>query len=130
MSKLVIRSMIRCKTGSIVHLGSTVGCDGQAGQIAYSSAKAGLIGMTKSMAKEFGRKGIRVNMVAPGYINTDMTNDFSPALKKSIIDNTPLQRIGSSEDVASLVRFLLSDQASFITGQCIRVDGGLSMPLM
>uniref|UniRef100_A0A0H5QSK5 3-oxoacyl-[acyl-carrier-protein] reductase n=1 Tax=Spongospora subterranea TaxID=70186 RepID=A0A0H5QSK5_9EUKA len=107
-----------------------LGCDGQAGQIAYSSAKAGLIGMTKSMAKEFGRKGIRVNMVAPGYINTDMTNDFSPALKKSIIDNTPLQRIGSSEDVASLVRFLLSDQASFITGQCIRVDGGLSMPLM
>ncbi|SPQ96504.1 unnamed protein product (mitochondrion) [Plasmodiophora brassicae] len=130
MSKAVIRGMIRQRRGAIVHVGSVVGEDGQAGQIAYSAAKAGLLGLTRSMAKEFGRKGIRVNMVAPGYIETPMTERLPDSVRELVRRSTCLKRFGTCDDVAGVVRFLLGPDAAFITGQCLRVDGGLSVPML
>lgn len=102
-----------------------VGAAGNIGQTAYSASKAGLVGVTKSLAKELGSRGIRVNLVEPGFIATDMTAAMTDAARERVLPNVPLGRLGSSDEVAQLVAFLASDDASYITGQCIRIDGGL-----
>jgi len=119
--------MFRKRTGKIINITSVVGITGNAGQINYSSAKAGLIGMTKSLAKELGSRGITVNAVAPGFIGTDMSNELSEKQKEAIIGSIPLKNMGNAEDVANLVAFLVSDMAAYITGQVINVDGGMVM---
>jgi 3-oxoacyl-[acyl-carrier protein] reductase len=118
-------SYIVLDVGSIVTLGSVVGSQGNIGQTAYSASKAALIGVTHSMAKEVGNRNIRVNLVEPGFIETDMTASMSEKAKEKILRNIPLNRFGQAEEVANLVEFLVSDNGSYITGQCIRVDGGL-----
>lgn len=119
--------MFRKRTGRIINITSVVGIIGNAGQTNYSSAKAGLIGMTKSLAKELGSRGITVNAVAPGFIGTDMSDKLSDKQKEAMIGSIPLKRVGSTEDVANLVAFLVSDMATYITGQVINVDGGMVM---
>lgn len=126
-TKLVIRNMSRNRYGRIVNIVSVVGEMGNAGQVNYSSTKAGLIGFTKSIAKEFASRGITVNAVSPGFIETDITKDLSLDLKEKYLDSIPLGRFGQPEDVSGVVTFLLSDNASYITGEVIRVNGGLYM---
>ncbi|HLN07500.1 MAG TPA: SDR family oxidoreductase, partial [Xanthobacteraceae bacterium] len=115
----------RRRSGSIVAISSIVGLTGNPGQANYAAAKAGLIGMVKSLAKEVGSRGIRVNAVAPGYIATDMTAELSDSQRGQVQASTPLGRLGTPEDVAGVVAFLCSPDAAFITGSVIRVDGGL-----
>lgn len=119
--------MIRQKFGKIVNLSSVIGIVGNAGQVNYAASKAGVIGMTKSLAKEIGSRGITVNAVAPGFINTDMTESLTEKVKEEAKKNIPLKRLGSPEDVANIVAFLVSEDASYITGQVINVDGGMVM---
>lgn len=126
-SKAAIRPMLRQRSGRIINLTSVVGLVGNAGQANYAAAKAGLVGLTKSLAKEVGSRGITVNAVAPGFIQTRLTDVLSDDMKKSLLDNTPLGRFGSPEDVASAVAFLASADASYITGNVLSVDGGLFM---
>jgi 3-oxoacyl-[acyl-carrier protein] reductase len=123
----VARPMLRARSGRIINITSIVGLIGNAGQVNYASAKAGLLGMTKSLAKELGSRGVTVNAVAPGYIETDMTSDLSDNIKKSLLDRVPLGCLGQSDDIAAAVSFLASDGARYITGEVIRVDGGLAM---
>jgi 3-oxoacyl-[acyl-carrier protein] reductase len=121
------RGMLRRRSGSIVNLSSVVGVHGNPGQTNYGAAKAGIIGFTKSLARELGSRGVRANVVAPGYIDTRLTQELPDEIKDAMLQNTPLGRFGSPADVAGAVRFLCSDEASFITGEVLLVDGGLGM---
>jgi len=126
-TKAAIRPMMRQRRGRIVNITSVAGLAGNPGQANYSAAKAGLVGFTKAVAKEVGSRNITVNAVAPGYIPTDLTASLPQELVEKVIEMTPLGRAGSSEEIASAVAFLVSDEASFITGVVLRVDGGLAM---
>jgi 3-oxoacyl-[acyl-carrier protein] reductase len=121
------RPMLKRRTGSIVNISSIVGVHGNAGQTNYAASKAGLIGLTKALAKELGGRGIRVNAIAPGYIATELTDALPEEARAAILGNTPLGRLGEPVDVARAVRFLVSDAAAFITGDVLAVDGGLGI---
>ena len=121
------RGMMRRRRGSIVNVTSVVGVRGNPGQANYASSKAGLIGLTKSLARELGSRGVRVNAVAPGYVETALTEVLNDDQRGAIFANTPLNRLGKPADIAGAVRFLASDEASFITGEVLLVDGGLGM---
>ncbi len=127
VSKAAARKMFRRRAGCIINLSSVVGRRGNAGQANYAAAKAGIIGLTKSLAKELGARGVRVNAIAPGYIDTPMTQALPEETRKLIVDATPLKSIGSTEDVANAVVFLASPRAHFITGVVLPVDGGLGI---
>ncbi len=126
-TKAVSRVMMKQKSGKIINMTSVVGIMGNAGQSNYAAAKAGVIGFTKSMAKELATRGITVNAVAPGFINTDMTAVLSDQLKDELATKIPVGRLGNPEDVAAAVLFLVSDAANYITGQTLNVDGGMVM---
>lgn len=126
-SKAAAKPMMRARGGSIVNIGSVVGISGNAGQSNYSASKAGLIGFTKSYAKELASRNIRANVVAPGYITTEMTENLSETVLESIKSETPLGRAGNPDEVSNVVAFLASDLSSYITGEVIRVDGGMAM---
>ena len=121
------RGMMKKRAGSIVNLTSVVGIHGNPGQTNYAASKAGIIGFTKSLAKEMASRGVRANAVAPGYIQTALTEVLPDEVQQAILANTPLARLGTPEDVAGAVRFLCSDEASFVTGEVLLVDGGLGM---
>jgi 3-oxoacyl-[acyl-carrier protein] reductase len=121
------RRMLRRRRGSIVTMSSIVGIHGNAGQTNYSASKAGLIGLTKSLAKEIGSRGVRVNCIAPGYIATELTGVLPDTARDALLSSTPLGRLGEPEDIARCVRFLVSDASSFVTGAVLAVDGGLGM---
>ena len=125
VSKTAAKIMMKQRAGRIVNISSVVGLNGNAGQANYSASKAGLIGLTKTTAKELAARGITVNAVAPGYIQTDMTADLPESAKELFLNNIALKRAGTTDDVASAVLFLASDNASYITGQVLSVDGGL-----
>ena len=127
LSRAVLRGMMKQRHGRIVQIGSVVGSSGNPGQANYAAAKAALIGFTKSLAQEVGSRNITVNAVAPGFIETDMTHGLTAELKQKMLDNTPLKRIGAPEDIAHAVRFLVSDEARFITGHVLDVNGGIYM---
>jgi len=126
LTKQVSKVMLRNKRGSIINLTSIVGVKGQAGQSNYAASKAGIIGFTKSIADEFGSRSIRCNAVAPGFIETDMTQVLPEETKKAILAQIPLKRMGRAEEVANLVLFLSSDASTYVTGQVICVCGGMS----
>ena len=121
------RGMMKRRSGAIVNVSSVVGVHGNAGQANYAASKAGIIAFTKSLAKELGGRGVRANVVAPGYVQTQLTDVLPDEVRNAILAATPLARLGVAEDVAGAVRFLCSDAASFITGEVLLVDGGLGM---
>ena len=125
--KAASRTMIKQRSGRIINISSVVGLMGNAGQVNYAASKAGLIGMTKSVAREFASRGITANCIAPGYIETEMTNKLKDEVKSSLNEQIPLGRIGNVKDIAYAVAFLASDEASYITGQTLAVDGGMVM---
>ncbi|MDA9321887.1 3-oxoacyl-[acyl-carrier-protein] reductase [bacterium] len=127
LTKAFIKNMIKNRYGRIINISSISGLMGNPGQVNYSSAKAGLSGFTKSLAKEVGSRNITVNSVAPGFIETDMTSFLDEGSKNTIIKDIPLNRLGSPEDVSELVAFLAGDESQYITGQTISIDGGLFM---
>jgi 3-oxoacyl-[acyl-carrier protein] reductase len=128
LSKACVRRMMKERHGRIVNLTSVVGVTGNAGQANYAAAKAGLIGFTKSLAKELASRGITVNAVAPGFIDTDMTRGLSEEQKAALLTQIPMARLGRPEDVAAAVLFLVSPQAAYITGDTLHVNGGMYMP--
>ncbi|WP_367179407.1 3-oxoacyl-[acyl-carrier-protein] reductase [Clostridium sp.] len=119
--------MLKQRSGRIINISSVTGITGNAGQVNYSAAKAGIIGMTKSVAREFGSRGVTCNAVAPGFIQTDMTESLPNKVKDAMMSTIPLKRLGRPEDVANVVAFLATDEAAYITGQVINVDGGMVM---
>lgn len=123
--QIVSNDMIRRKSGSIINMSSIVGLHGQGGQVNYAASKGGLIAYSKALSKEVGSRGVRVNCIAPGFIETDMTAVLKPELQQAMIDSVPLKRAGTTEDVAGAALFLASDFSKYITGQVIGVDGGL-----
>ena len=125
--KSVSKIMIKNNYGRIINISSVIGHIGNKGQSNYAASKAGIIGLTKSAAKELAKKNITVNAVAPGYIETDMTKKLNNLNKEQLLNSIPLNRLGSPDDIASIICFLLSDQANYITGQTINVDGGMVM---
>jgi 3-oxoacyl-[acyl-carrier protein] reductase len=125
--RAVTRPMMKKRAGSIVNVSSIVGLHGNFGQTNYGAAKAGIIGFTKSLARELGSRNVRANVVAPGYVKTRLTDAIPEEGRALMLQNTPLGRLGDAEDVAGAVRFLCSDEASFITGEVLLVDGGLGM---
>jgi 3-oxoacyl-[acyl-carrier protein] reductase len=126
-TKAVSRVMIKQKSGKIINVSSVIGIVGNSGQSNYAAAKAGLIGFTKSMAKELAKRGINVNAVAPGFVQTDMTSSLPEKVKEEFIKSIPLMRIGKPEDIAKGVAFLASEYSDYITGQVINIDGGMVM---
>ena len=127
ITKNVIKYMTKKRYGKIINLSSVVGISGNAGQSNYAASKAGIIGFTKSIAKELASRNITANAVAPGFIQTDMTNVLKDEIKEAIEGTIPLKRLGTAEDVAKVIKFLASDESSYITGQVINVDGGMLM---
>jgi 3-oxoacyl-[acyl-carrier protein] reductase len=127
MTKLVARGMMKRRSGRIINVASVVGIIGNAGQANYAASKAGLIGLTKALAKEFSSRGVKLNAVAPGFIDTEMTRALPESAREALQKQIPLQRLGSPEDVAGAVLFLASDLADYITGQVLVVDGGMVM---
>ena len=125
--RAAVRGMMRRRSGSIVNVSSIVGLRGNPGQTNYSASKAGIIGLTKALARELGSRGVRANVVAPGYVSTRLTEVIAEELKEQMLGATPLGRFGDPEDIAAAVRFLCSDEAAFITGEVLLVDGGLAM---
>ena len=127
VTKNVVPYMMKARSGRIINISSVVGISGNAGQTNYSASKAGIIGFTKSLAKEIASRNILVNSVAPGFIETNMTDVLKDDVKQEIAKNIPLKRMGTTQDVANVVKFLASDDSSYITGQVINVDGGMLM---
>ncbi len=124
-AKACIKAMMRKRHGRVINLSSVVGETGNPGQVVYSASKAALLGITRTLAREYASRGITVNAIAPGFIETEMTSGLTEAARKGIIEQTPLGRIGRPEEVAAAVVFLASDEASYITGQVVRVNGGM-----
>jgi len=127
VSKAAIRPMMKKRNGRIINIGSVVGSMGNAGQVNYATAKAGLLGFTKSLAREIASRGITVNTIAPGFIDTDMTQTLTDEQKEGIFSQVPANRLGKPEEIASTVAFLASDTAAYITGETIHVNGGMYM---
>jgi 3-oxoacyl-[acyl-carrier protein] reductase len=125
--RAAVRGMMKRRAGSIVNVSSIVGIHGNLGQTNYGASKAGIIGFTKSLARELGSRNVRANVVAPGYVHSRLTDVLPEGAREAMLTNTPLGRLGDPEDVAGAVRFLCSDEASFITGEVLLVDGGLGM---
>ena len=128
LSRTALRSMLRSQAGRIVNVSSVVALRGNAGQANYIAAKAGLVGLTKALAREYGGKGITVNAVAPGFIESDMTASLSPELREAYLREIPAGRFGSLEDIANAIAFLASEEAGYVNGQTLAVDGGMVMP--
>jgi 3-oxoacyl-[acyl-carrier protein] reductase len=125
--RAVARAMMKRRGGAIVNISSVVGLHGNPGQTNYAASKAGVIGFTKALARELGSRGVRANVVAPGYVHSRLTEEISEEMRSLMLQNTPLGRLGEPEDIAGAVRFLCSDAAAFITGEVLLVDGGLGM---
>lgn len=128
MSKSVVRPMMKARKGRIINIASVVGLTGNPGQTNYSAAKAGILGFSKSLAREIGSRHITVNTVAPGFIDTDMTRDLPEEQREALISQIPLNKLGDPQDIANAVAFLASPEASYITGETINVNGGMYMP--
>jgi len=128
MSKAVVRPMMKARSGRIINITSVVGLTGNAGQTNYSAAKAGILGFSKSLAREIGSRNITVNSVAPGFIDTDMTRELPEEQREALISQIPLNKLGDPQDIANAVAFLASPEASYITGETINVNGGMHMP--
>ncbi|SIT65776.1 3-oxoacyl-[acyl-carrier-protein] reductase [Ectothiorhodosinus mongolicus] len=128
VTRAVLRGMMKARKGRIIHVGSVVGSAGNAGQTNYAAAKAGLLGLAKSLAREVGSRGITVNTVAPGFIDTDMTRNLPEAHREALLGQIPLARLGQPEEIAATVAFLASPAAAYITGETLHVNGGMFMP--